>query len=102
MMRASCILVLAADLAGCATHQVEQPPAPSVPPAVVCAAPGEMTTVEGQPERPAGKYTQRDVALYIESLHRWGAHGWERVAAVRAWSKDCVDRAAVRAGGKAR
>lgn len=102
MMRAFCIVLLAAGLAGCAAHQVELPPAPSVPPAMVCAAPGEMTSAEGQPERPTGKYTQRAVALYIESLHRWGARGWERLAAVRAWSKDCVDRAAVRAGGKAR
>lgn len=92
---------VAAGLASCAAA-----PSPTMPPAdpapVLCATPAGQTEPETEPDRPAGTYSQRAVAAYIEQLHRWGTRGWEKVAAVRAWSMDCVDRAAVRAGGPAR
>ena len=95
-------VLVAGVLAGCAAAPVALPPPPQVPPVVVCAPESEMTAPEARPERPAGSYSQRQVALFIEQLHRWGSRGWKKLAAVRAEGIDCVDRAAVRAGGKVR
>lgn len=101
-MRLVVVALIAASVAGCTANRPDMPPAIQVAPSVLCAAPGEMTTPEARPEKPHGDYTQRDVALFIEQLHRWGQRGWKRLAAVRAWSMGCVDRAAVRAGGQVR
>lgn len=94
--------LVAGVLAGCASAPVALPPPPQVPPLVVCAPELEMTAPEAQPERPAGDYSQRRVALFIEQLHRWGSRGWKKLAAARAEGIDCVDRATVRTSGKAR
>ncbi|WP_151208985.1 hypothetical protein [Bordetella petrii] len=90
-----------AALAGCAGAPASPPP-PTDPAPVLCAASAGQTELEARPDKPTGTYSQRAVAAYIEQLHRWGTRGWEKVAAVRAWSNDCVDRAAVRAGSPAR
>lgn|SRR5690554_5998173 len=94
------LIVLAVLLAGCGSQPAIPPPAPVV--VVLCAVPGEMTLSEAEPVRPAGDYTQRQVALYLGELHRWGSGGWERLEAVRAWSNDCVDRATLGAGAEPR
>lgn len=86
----ACCALLAAGLsAGCAQQPAEPPePAPIVN-LVSCAAPAGMTESEPEPDRPEGDYTQRDVALYIESLHRWGSRGWLRLARVRDHAEHC-------------
>lgn len=76
-------------LAGCAAQPPEPPPAPPIVTLVACAAPAAMTEPEAAPERPAGDYTQRDVALYVQALHRWGGRGWQRLAAVRDDAARC-------------
>lgn len=95
-------VLVAGLLAGCASQPVVLPTPPAPPAVVLCAPESEMTAPEAQPERPTGIYSQRQVALFVEQLHRWGSRGWKKLAAVRAEGIDCVDRAAVRAGGKAR
>lgn len=83
-------LVLLVGLAGCAaTPAPEPPPAPPIVNLVACSAPVGMTEPEAVPERPTGDYTQRDVALYVQALHRWGSRGWQRLAAVRDDATHC-------------
>lgn len=93
-------LCLALALAGCASAPEPTPPLP-LPPPVVCAPGAGMTEIEAEPGKPGGDYTQRDVARYITALHQWGSRGWERMRTVREWSRDCVDGATVRDGGRA-
>lgn len=99
MMIAGALVLL---LSGCASSPESLPSPEPLPAPVLCALPEGQTIQEPAPERPVGDYTQRDVALYIERLHRWGNRGWTRLAAAREWSDNCVDRAAVRDGGEAR
>lgn len=89
-------------VAGCAATPEPMPRPAPVPAPVLCALPEGQAVPEPEPERPAGSYTQRDVALYIERLHRWGSRGWVRLSAAREWSENCVDRAAVRDSGATR
>ncbi len=99
-MRAAVVaLVACVAMVGCAVNA--PPEVAPVPAPVVCAPSAALTDGEPEPSRPAGQYTQRDVALYIKQLHRWGARGWEKLAASRSWSQSCVDRATVRAGSQA-
>lgn len=99
MRPALALLVLL--LAGCAGQSVP-PPRPAPLGVVLCALPSQVAA-EPEPVRPTGpQYTQRDVALYIERLHRWGSRGWARLEAAHAWSNDCVERAAVRDRSAAR
>lgn len=95
-------LLLPLLLAGCATPEPPAPPDPApLPTPVVCAPGAGMTEIETAPLAPRGDYTQRDVARYIAGLHLWGSRGWEKLHAVREWSRDCVDGTAVRDGGHA-
>ncbi|SFT74016.1 hypothetical protein [Halomonas saccharevitans] len=94
-----CLLLVVLILAGCASAPAPPPEPP--PRAVVCAPGPGMTEDEASPDKPAGEYTQRDVARYMAEVHQWGSRGWKKLARVRQWSRDCVDRAAVRDGGRA-
>lgn len=91
LMKGLPLLPIAAGLAAC-TSTPDAPPAlpPVMVAPVVCAAPVGMTVAEAAPERPEGDYTQRDVALYVESLHRWGHRGWLRLARVREHAAECL------------
>lgn len=90
-MKGLLMLPAAAALAAC-SGAPEAPPA--LPPVMVqqtvCAAPVGMTAPEAAPARPEGDYTQRDVALYVEGLHRWGYRGWLRLARVREHAAECL------------
>ena len=97
-MRAALFVCLA--LTGCAGSPEATPPAPFPTPAI-CAPSAGMTEIEIPPATPAGHYTQRDVARYVTDLHQWGSRGWEKVARVRQWSRDCVEGTTVRDGGRA-
>lgn len=101
-MRLIVLVVALLVLAGCASAPEPMPrPAPTPTP-VLCALPEGQAVREPEPERPAGNYTQRDVALYVERLHRWGSRGWARLMAAQNWSDGCVNRAAVRDSGATR
>ncbi|WP_152662870.1 hypothetical protein [Halomonas sp. HG01] len=91
--------LLALLLTACASTP-EPLPEPLATPVVCAPGPG-MTEDEASPDKPAGEYTQRDVARYVAEVHQWGSRGWTKLARVRQWSRDCVDRAAVRDGGRA-
>lgn len=96
------VVLVVLALTGCAAAPEPMPRPEPMPTPVLCALPDGQAVQEPEPERPAGEYTQRDVALYIERLHRWGSRGWMRLTAAREWSENCVDRAAVRDSGAAR
>lgn len=89
------------QLTGCATNAAPPSLPDPLPAPVVCAPGVGMTEYEPPPASPAGQYTQRDVASYVTDLHQWGSRGWEKVARVRQWSLDCVERTTVRDGGGA-
>lgn len=90
-MKGLLMVPIVAALAAC-TSTPDAPPA--LPPVMVspilCAAPVGMTAAEAPPVRPEGDYTQRDVALYVEGLHRWGHRGWLRLARVREHAAECL------------
>jgi len=67
-------------LAGCAT----MPPAPQV---IRVTPPASLTEPEPAPDVPGVDATQTDVARYLLQLHQWGQDGWDRVDAIRNWSK---------------
>jgi hypothetical protein len=100
-VRIAVVLIASVLLCACAAPAPLPRPEPLATP-VFCAVPEVQTEREKEPDRPVGEYTQRDVALYIEGLHRWGSRGWTRLDAVREWSESCVERAAVRDGGTVR
>ncbi|RXE49199.1 hypothetical protein [Chromohalobacter israelensis] len=85
------LLVLALMLlTGC--ESVPERPPPPDPAPVVCTLPAGLTEQRTEPVRPAGDYTQRDVATYVTSLHAWGAEGWRRLAAANQYSRACEAR----------
>ncbi|MDC8804231.1 hypothetical protein PRZ61_12340 [Halomonas pacifica] len=76
------------DLGGCArTEPLPEPP--PLPPPIVCAAPVAMTAQDPAPLAPHGTDSQREVALYLLALHRWGVQGWQRLAAIRDYTERC-------------
>lgn len=101
-MKVMIVVAVLLMLAGCASSPEPVPRPEPLPAPVLCALPEGQTVQEPEPERPTGDYSQRDVALYMERLHRWGSRGWTRLAAAREWSDNCVDGTAVRDGGEAR
>lgn len=81
-------------LAGCATTPAPLPEPPPAEVVVVCATPAGMTEIEARPAAPRGEeYSQRDVARYIQALHRHATRGWLRVESIRAYARDCQQRA---------
>ena len=85
------LILTAALSAGCESVPERQPPPPDPPP-VVCTLPAGLTEQRTEPARPAGDYTQRDVATYVTSLHAWGSEGWRRLAAANQYSRACEAR----------
>lgn len=101
-MKLITLMLVALVVAGCAGTPEPLPRPEPLPAPVLCDLPEAQTVQEPEPERPVGNYSQRDVALYIERLHRWGSRGWTRLAAAREWSNNCVDRTTVRDSGETR
>ena len=83
--------LLALLLTACESVPERQPPPPDPPP-VVCTLPAGLTEQRTEPTRPAGDYTQRDVASYTTALHAWGAKGWKRLRAADNYSRACEAR----------
>ena len=82
------LLVLVATLSGCVNR-----PAPVVTVWVFCEVPLEMTQARPRVPKPAGDYSQKDVALYITALQ--GNDDIHRVllSRVRHWCDTCRERA---------
>lgn len=88
-------------LAGCAAQPDRSPSAPPAP--VLCAVPEGMTDRDPEPQKPRGDYSQKDVSLFIEGLHRWGTSSAARLGAIERWTAGCRERARKRreaAGGE--
>lgn len=87
------VMALIFLLTGCATREPPPPEPPPLPAPVLCAPSVGATEQEPAPDRPAENATQRDVALYLTALHRWGWRGWRRLESVREQADDCASNA---------
>lgn len=87
------VLALLFSVSGCASTPATEPEPPPMPAPILCAAPAGMTQAESAPEIPRGEITQRDVAVYLLDLHRWGSRGWLRLSGVRAHANQCASNA---------
>lgn len=83
------LVCLAVLVSGCATTPTPLPPVQAV---IVCAPDPGMAQQDPQPLRPAGDYSQRDVADYLTALHQWARRGWQRLQAVADEAEDCFIR----------
>ncbi|ATG73666.1 hypothetical protein AN401_07185 [Zobellella denitrificans] len=76
-------------LTGCTSRPAPLPEPAPLPAPILCAAPAAMTEHEPMPRAPRGDYTQQEVALYLLALHRWGSRGWQRLAAIHDYTRQC-------------
>ncbi|OLO06864.1 hypothetical protein BTW08_15325 [Salinicola sp. MH3R3-1] len=95
IVRVIVAIITVALLTACESVPTSTPPPviDNEPPVVICAIPAGMTESKAEPSKPIGNYSQRDVGLYLQALHRWGSRGWLRLARVDERSRECQARA---------
>ena len=82
------LLILVATLSGCASR-----PAPVITIWTFCEVPAEMTQVQPPLAKPAGDYSQKDVAIYITNLRKDDDIHRALLSSIRLWSDSCRERA---------